>query len=231
MNEATSLLEAVGTGEPSPGPFELRPGVVLMSDPNGVQAEAIRTLRTHLIARHLRDGRRGLAVCGASHQVGCTFVAVNLAVALSQVGHKTLLIDGDLRDPGVESMIVPPRSLPGLRQCLASPEAGFGDSIQNDVLPGLSVMYSGGMAANPQELLGGDRFKILVDLSMRDYDVTIVDTPPSNICADARLISSVVGYSLIVARRDFSFVQDQATLARELSADRAELIGTVLNEM
>lgn len=230
MNEAKSVTDDGRGGGAAPGRFILQPDIVLLSDPHGTEAEAIRTLRTHIIAGHIRDGRRGLAVCGASRGVGCSFVAVNLAVALSQIGNKTLLIDGDLRNPSVDAMIVPPAPVSGLHQCLSSAEIGFGDGIQHDILPGLSVMYSGGVAPNPQELLAGDRFKLLTDLCMRDYDVTIIDTPPGNSCADARLISSVVGYSLIVARRDGSFVNDQVTLARELRADRAQVLGTVLNE-
>src|ERR1700748_150683 len=67
--------------------------VVLLSNPTGAAAEAIRALRTHLMAQHVGEGRRALAVCGASHHVGRTFMAVNLAVALAQIGLKTLLID------------------------------------------------------------------------------------------------------------------------------------------
>jgi capsular exopolysaccharide synthesis family protein len=231
MNEASSVGGGPGASRSAFGEFILEPDVVVMSDPSGSQAEAIRTLRTHLIARHVRDGRRGLAICAASRKVGCTFVAVNLAIALSQIGNKTLLVDGDLRDPGVDRMIVPPANVPGLSQCLTSPKASIGDCIQHDVLPGLSILYAGGTMSNPQELLAAEGFRTLADLCMRDYDVTIVDTPPGNICADARIISGVVGYSLLVARRDHSFVQDQMTFAKELSADRAELIGTVMNEM
>jgi Mrp family chromosome partitioning ATPase len=60
--------------------------------------------------------------------------------------------------------------------------------------------------------------------------MTIIDTPPANTCADARRISTVVGYSLIVTRRHHTFVDDVRTLASQLEADRAKVVGTVLNE-
>lgn len=204
--------------------------LVTISNPYERPAEAIRALRTHVMAQHVDEGRRALAVCAASEGVGCTFIAANLAVALSQIGVKTLLIDGDLRHPSVHTVIRPPRLLEGLRQCLASPDVHFGDSIDYEVLPNLSVMYSGGPAGNPQELLASDRFKGLMDFCLRDFDLTIVDTPPANSCSDARRVSTVVGYSLIVTRRNKSFIQDIKTLIGQLRADHARVVGTVLNE-
>ncbi len=204
--------------------------IVALTDPQGARAEAVRALRTHIIAQHVHGGRRALAVCAASEGVGCTFVAVNLAVALSQIGIKTLLIDANLRHPAIDAFFSPAVSGPGLRHFLASSEVAFTDVIESEVLPELSILRSGGVASNPQELLAGDRFKDLMDVCLRDYAVTILDTPPANSCADARRISNVVGYSLVVARRDRSLVGDVKTLIDELQGDHARVIGTVLNE-
>ena len=157
-------------------------------------------------------------------------MAVNLAIALSQIGVKTLLIDADLHRPGLGDMIRSPRDLPGLAHCLAAPDANFSDSIDADVLPDLSLMYAGRPAANPQELMASDRFKTLMDFCLRDFDVTIVDTPPGNTSSDVRRISTVVGYSLIVAGRDKTFVNDVKTLAGQLRADHARVVGTVFNQ-
>lgn len=204
--------------------------LVALKAPQGMRAEAIRALRTHVVAQHVDGGRRALALCAPSAGVGCTFVAANLAVALSQIGIKTLLIDGDLREPGLETYFPPLRARPGLRHCLASTEVSFVECIEAEALPNLSILYAGGSAPNPQELLAGDRFRDLMDVCLRDYDATIIDTPPASRCADARRIGNVVGYSLIVARRNFSLIDDVKTLIRELQEDHAKVIGTVLNE-
>jgi protein-tyrosine kinase len=204
--------------------------LVVLRAPQGMRAEAIRALRTHVVAQHVNGGRRALALCAASEGVGCTFVAANLAAALSQIGIKTLLIDGDLRHPAIESFFPPIRPVSGLQQCLASAEVSFAECIEAEVLPNLSIMYAGGAASNPQELLAGDRFRDLMDVCLRDYDVTIIDTPPSSRCADARRIGNVVGYGLIVARQNHSLIDDVKTLIKELQEDHAKVIGTVLNE-
>jgi len=199
-----------------------------LSQPRSRAAEAIRSLRTHIIARHLESGRRALAVCAASANAGCTFVAVNLAVALSQSGANTLLIDADLRSPGIDRIFRRPATAEGLQQYLGTSALPLSDFIEEDVLPRLSVLFAGGSAANPQELLANHRFSDLIDFCLRDFDATVIDTPPANTSSDVSRICSVVSHCLIVARRNRSFVNDVKLLADQLKADRAQLVGTVL---
>ena len=210
--------------------YGFAPDMVTVLSPVGPRADAIRALRTHVMAQHINLGRRALAICAASANVGCSFVAANLAVSLSQIGVKTLLIDGDLRRPALDLLIRPPHPSPGLAQCLQSPDEPFGANIDDAVLPQLSVMYAGHATANPQELLAGDRFRSLMKFCLREFDATIVDTPPANTSTDARRISGVAGYSLIVTAQNKTFVRDVTTLAGQLKADRAAVIGTVMKQ-
>jgi capsular exopolysaccharide synthesis family protein len=212
------------------GAYGFAPDMVTVLSPIDPRAEAIRALRTHVMAQHINLGRRALAVCAPSANVGCSFVAANLAVSLSQIGVNTLLIDGDLRRPALDLLIRPPQPSRGLAQCLQSPDAPFGADIDDGVLPNLSLMYAGHATANPQELLAGDRFRSLMKFCLREFDATIVDTPPANTSTDARRISGVAGYSLIVTQQNKTFVRDVATLAGQLQADRAVVIGTVMNQ-
>ena len=204
--------------------------LVVVADPTGRQAESVRVLRTHLLAQHVNEGCRALAICAASPEVGCTFVAANLAVSLSQVGLNTLLVDADLRHPSLDGLIPPTQPVTGLRQWLSSTDPSINDYVQMDILPNLSVMYSGGAASHPQDLLAGDRFRALMDFCRRDFDVTIVDTPPANRYSDVRRISSVVGHSVVVTRRNKSFVHDLKTLTAQMEADHARVVGTILND-
>jgi capsular exopolysaccharide synthesis family protein len=204
-----------------------------ISKPTEGAAEAIRALRTHVMTRHVGAGHRALAVCGASARVGCTFVAANLAVSLSQIGVSTLLIDGNMREPGLDRVFRLPRPRSGLQQCLAEPNGSYseyGEFIEPEVLPNLSVMFAGGQAPNAQELLASGRFKTMMDACLRDFDATIIDTPPANSCSDVNRICNVVSYCLIVARRDKTYVNDVKLLASQLKADHAEVIGSVLND-
>ena len=192
-------------------------------------AEAIRQLRTHLMVRHVQQGHRALAICAASEGVGCTFVAANLAVALSQIGVNTLLIDADMRRPSIAEVFNYSAVKADLRNALSS-DMNFNDCIEADILPCLSILFSNGPAQDAQELLAGARFEALMNYCLREFDATIVDTPPANNYSDVRRVSSVVGYSLIVTRRNQSLLSDVKNLAEQLRGDHAEVIGTVLNE-
>jgi capsular exopolysaccharide synthesis family protein len=203
--------------------------LVALSDQSAQKAEAIRQLRTHVMARHVQLGHRALAICAASEGVGCTFVAANLAVSLSQIGVNTLLIDANMRRPSMAGIFSYSSSGPDLRTALAT-DINFNDCIEENVLPRLSVLFSNGPAADAQELLAGIRFEALMNYCLREFDATIVDTPPANAYSDVRRVSTVVGYSLIVTRRDKSLISDIRNLTEQLRGDHAEVIGTVLNE-
>lgn len=227
METLEAATAAVVGGDPS---FLLSPDVVVLSDPNGSRAEALRTLRTHIMAQHVVDGRRGLAVCAPAPAVGATFVAVNLATSLAQIGVKVLLIDADLRRPQVQSFIRPSIATPGLAECLIARDTDLSAYTQSEVIENLSVMFAGNPVADAQELLAGEHFSQVIERCLRDYDLCIVDTPPANSCADARRISTVVGYSIIVAKRHHTFVNDVKALTAQLREDRAQVIGSVMNE-
>jgi capsular exopolysaccharide synthesis family protein len=208
----------------------ISPSVVVVSDPAGPAAEAIRTLRTHLVAQHLEAGRRALVLCGASGGVGASFVAANLAVSTSQTGLRTLLIDANLRAPGLEAFIPPTARRPGLAQFLMSGDMDWSEAIHADLRPNLSVMFSGGPSSDAPELLGADRFRALTEFCLREFDFTLFDTPPTNMFADGRRVSTVIGYSLIVARRNQTYFDDIKALGGQLRDDHATVVGAVLNE-
>ena len=125
--------------------------IVMLTDPKGAAAEAIRVLRTRIQSQHIQKGRRALAVCGPTPEVGSTFIAVNLAVALAQIGIKTLLVEADLRDPTVKSYFPDVDVGGGLRACLSSPDADVADFSVQQIVPDLDVLFAGGADDLAQE--------------------------------------------------------------------------------
>lgn len=232
--ETDMTAETIAQGRTPPGDpptFVLEDGALAQSEPGSIRAESIGALRTHIVAQHLPAGRRGLALCSPTAGVGCTSLALNLAVALAETGLKTLLIDADLRNPSVDRLITPSRTVPGLAQLLSDPSLDAGDAIQFDVRPNLSILYAGGQSDRARDLLAGSRFERLAAACLRDFDVTIVDTPPSSQSADARRVASMMTYALIVVGRDKTYVSDVKVLADELRSDNAVVIGSALNQL
>jgi capsular exopolysaccharide synthesis family protein len=202
--------------------------LIVLSDPDSTAAESIRQLRTRLVAQHAERGRRLLALCSPGIDSGCTFIAANLAVSFAQIGTRVLLINADLRGSGLDRLFPELSSQPGLVELLTSgaknPHAGY------EILPSLWVMPSGGRSSNAQELLSTPRFEIFLNEAVREFDLTIIDTPPANLYADAHRIATVAGYCTIVARKHKTYVADVAELSRQLQADRVTVVGTILNQ-
>jgi Mrp family chromosome partitioning ATPase len=148
---------------------------------------------------------------------------------MSQIGVSTLLIDTDLRRPGLEAFIRHESS--PLPAQIGVDRADLLGSVHPEVLPNLSLLYASSLSGSAGELLAGQGFRRLMDRCMRDYDLTIVDTAPTSEGADALRVASIVGYALVVARTDVTLIKDVDTLAKELQGDGARIVGSVLNEI
>ena len=209
--------------------FVLTEQLITATRPESIQAESFRALRSNLLSKHVSRRRRALTICSPGAGAGCTFVAANLAHVMAQAGVNTLLIDGNFREPGVHQFISSEHYGPGLGECLADDTLPLAGAIKR-VQPSLSVLYAGNAGIDAADRLGSSVFRSLIAQCLRDFDLTIVDTPPSSESADARRIAAVTHYALLVARRDRTFVKDVRVLLDELTADGAEAIGTYLND-
>ncbi|HEY0647310.1 CpsD/CapB family tyrosine-protein kinase [Phenylobacterium sp.] len=198
-------------------------------DPARPGGDIIVALAHEVVDRHVRLGRRGLAVCGAASGAGVTFVAANLAIALAQAGVSTLLVDANLEAPRLHELIAPPEPGPGLGDLLTDAELSLHDVVHSDVLPGLSVLYAGAGVPEGPDGLGSERFRALAERCLRDYDCTIFDTAPANRSTGARAVGLTTGYALLVARRNLSYAEDMGALTAQLNQDDVEIIGSVLN--
>jgi capsular exopolysaccharide synthesis family protein len=204
--------------------------LVVINDPTSSRAESIRLLRTQIIAQHIKSGRRGVAVVAPVDGVGCTFIAANLAAALSQVGVKTLVVDCNMRSPRIDQVFGLDPNAPGLSSFLTVQVARPERVVHANVLPNLSVITAGPPVLLPQELLSSNRFRDGVNTLLREFDMVVFDTPPANSSADALTVGGVVGYAMLVARRDHSYFRDVSTLVTQLQSTRCTVIGSVLNE-
>jgi protein-tyrosine kinase len=204
--------------------------LVILESPDSIEAEAIRGLRTRIMAQHVREGRRALAICSPTEDTGSSFVAANLATAMAQIGVKTLVVDANLRTPKIANMFRLDENAAGLSDYLADPDLAVDGILQETALPFLSVITAGSLRSDPQELLAGGRFKAFMDQLLREFELTILDTTATSRCTDAQRVATVAGYSLIVARKHKSHVKDVATLVKLLRADRSNVVGTVLND-
>jgi capsular exopolysaccharide synthesis family protein len=229
--EAQSGTSLIPASPPVEAPAEAEAdfnALAVVTSPSSLIAEAVRALRTRIMAQHVQIGRRALAVCGATPDVGCSFIAANLAVSLAQIGVRTALVDADLRQPSLSRLLGVDHQGPGLAEFLSDPDVYIQDLVEEPLLPCLSFIPAGALPARPQELLASSRFAALASHLLREHQITIFDTTPANGCTDAQRVATVAGYSLVVARKNSSYVDDLATLSKLLRADGSKVVGSVL---
>jgi chain length determinant protein tyrosine kinase EpsG len=203
--------------------------LVAAREPDSDAVEHLRALRSQLMLRWFENDARqaALAVVSPGSGEGRSYVAANLAVLFSQLGKRTLLIDADLRRPRQHQIFGLPGRI-GLSHVLAG-RAGSDAICQIDSLPDLSVLPAGAVPPNPQELLARPGFGKLINVMRATYEVILIDTPPSESCADAGTIAARAGAALILACQNGTSVPRIASLADDLRQFGVTIVGAVLN--
>jgi capsular exopolysaccharide synthesis family protein len=139
--------------------------------------EAFRSLRTSLLSKYPEEGTKIVVVTSAQPLEGKTTTAANIAMALAYGGSRVLLIDADMRRPGLHRPLRLTNER-GLSQVLTG-QARVRDVIQRTVDPNLLAITAGRTPPNPSELLSSERMKtLLANLAHGPFNWIIIDTPP-----------------------------------------------------
>lgn len=198
--------------------------------PRGPAAEAYRTLRTNLAFASVDEPVRTLLVTSSIPGEGKTTTASNLAVAFAQAGRTVILLDADLRKPGVDRLFVMSNNW-GLTTLLASDESTIEDVAQLTEEANLRVITTGPLPPNPAELLGSQRMRGILERLAAEADLVIVDSPPLQAVTDAAILASITDGTLLVIdsgrTRRAATQHGRETLAK---AD-ARVLGVALNRV
>jgi protein-tyrosine kinase len=228
---AQALAKQYGYAYLTPGDSRLSPSLVCAFEPNSLMAEQMRALRSQLQARwfQAQPGHKTLALCSSARGEGRSYIAANLAVAFSQLGLKTLLIDADLRHPSQHE-----RFKANNQTGLSSLIAGRSDLVSSikpiPGLPGLDLLTAGPEAPNPQELLGQSRFTELLDQLAQHYSIILLDTAAAADNSDALTLAHTAKGALLIARQDHTLVSQLKQFQQQLAQTGASLVGSFLNQ-
>jgi receptor protein-tyrosine kinase len=211
------------------GPEGVSKELIAAWDPFHPVVEELRAVRTQLLIRWYDPSanRRTLAVTSPCAREGRSFIAANLAVVFSQVGHRTLLIDADFRAPRQQSIFnIPDRF--GLSSVLSG-RADLSAATPVMGLAGLAVLPAGPLPPNPLELLSRGSFAALLGKAQSEYDTILIDTPPAAEYADAQCVAFRAGDALLVSRKDVTRMGDTERAVRDFSDASARIVGTLVN--
>jgi protein-tyrosine kinase len=198
--------------------------------PESPAVEPLRALRSQLSFRWPRDtGRKVIAITSAERGDGRSWLAANLAIVFAQIGERTLLLDADLRHPRQHALFNLNNDV-GLSALVTGRATR---EIARRIHPQLRlfVLPSGRLPPNPQELLSGPVFDVVLEQFTEQFDVIVIDTPALAETADAQILASRAGTALMVARRNHTRHKYLVNAMQNLSEAGVNVIGSVVQEL
>lgn len=197
---------------------------------NFAATEAYKLLRTNIVFSFSDEGAgRAIGVTSSVQSEGKSSTACNTAYALSEAGHRVLLLEADLRRPSIGSKLGLART-PGLTNLLIS-RGDYKEALQHSELaPKLDVITSGDIPPNPSELLASNRMARLVTQLKEDYDYIVVDLPPVTAVSDALAVSKNLDGVVMVVRAGVSDQHMLAETLRQLDMVNVPVLGFVYRE-
>jgi len=208
------------------------PRVELLSyvQPKSQISEAFRALRTSLLLSQAEHPPQVILVTSALPREGKTTAAVNLAVTLAQLGDRTLLMDSDLRKPGVRRALnLTIGKETGLSSYLAGVCSLDEVMVPHPMISNLTALTTGPVPPSPADLLSSHRMREAIAELRRQFKFIVIDSPPIMAATDAVILSALTDGVLLVVRSGTT-PKEAFTRARDLlAAVKCRLLGVVLN--
>lgn len=202
--------------------------VVMEAFPHGPAAEAYRRLRINL--KYLRSTHEVdvVTLTSSLSGEGKSVSSLNFAYACAESGDRVLLIDGDMRGPGVTTYAGLEPSV-GLTTVLTD-DADFDDVVQSwSQGARFDVLASGPLPPNPTQLIESAAMRTLLDTLRQRYDLVIIDSPPLLPVSDAALFAARSSGAILVVNLRKAHRNDVTQAAASLATVGADLLGVVVN--
>lgn len=191
------------------------------------RVEAFRVLRTNLQFVDVDREDKVFVVSSAVPSEGKTSTSTNLAIALSQAGQRTLLVEGDLRRPRASQQLGLDNAV-GVTTVLLG-QVTLDDAIQKHSASDLHVLASGPIPPNPAELIQSRAMTELLNEARSIYDIVIIDAPPLLPVTDAALFAAQSDGALVVVRYGKTTKEQLSQVVDRLQQVDAAPVGVVMN--
>ncbi len=193
-------------------------------------SESFNTLRTNVIFAAAAAKNPVFAVTSDIAAAGKTIVSSNLAISLSNLDKKILLVECDMRCPAFKKLFGKIGES-GLSELLAGIENDTSKVVHKYANTSLDVLPCGKIPPNPSELLSGYRMAELVEEWKNSYDYIILDMPPIGEVYDAGVVSNIVNGYIITIRANHSNITNVRTATERLESVSGNVLGLILNDV
>jgi len=190
--------------------------IAVFENQNNLMSETFRNVRTNLQFM-LENSKNVILVTSTISGEGKSFVSANLAISLSLLGKKVVIVGLDIRKPGLNKIFNIPKKEHGITQFLTNPTINLMDLVQSsDINKNLYILPGGTVPPNPTELLARDGLEKAIEMLKKNFDYVILDTAPVGMVTDTLLIGRVADLSVYVCRADYTR-KAEFTLINELA--------------
>ena len=190
--------------------------IAVFENQNNLMSETFRNVRTNLQFM-LENGKNVILVTSTISGEGKSFISANLAISLSLLGKKVVIVGLDIRKPGLNKVFNIPKKEHGITQFLTNPATNLMGLVQpSDTNKNLYILPGGTVPPNPTELLARDGLEKAVETLKKNFDYVILDTAPVGMVTDTLLIGRVADLSVYVCRADYTR-KAEFTLINELA--------------
>ena len=198
--------------------------------PKSQMSEAFRALRTSILLSQADHPPQVILVTSALPREGKTTAAANLAVTLAQLGDRTVLVDADLRKPGVGRLLnLGSGKYAGLSSYLAGVSSLDLVTVPHPSIPNLAAIPTGPLPPNPADLLSSHKFADAITELRTKYKFIVIDSPPVMAATDAVIVSVQTDGVLLVVRSGET-PKEAFTRTRDLlNSVKCRILGVVLN--
>jgi capsular exopolysaccharide synthesis family protein len=224
INRITGLKTIGSIGLLNNGDEEL----VVFTNPRSPNAEAFRMLASNIRLACLDRQHQTLLITSAHDGEGKSISAANLAIALAQTGLQVILIDADLYFPRLHELFKLEQG-DGLVEALL--DGHIEGRLKHTKIPGLNIVTSGQLPANPIGILGSPSMKNLVDQLSENADIVIIDSAPVLAVADVRVLASTIDNVLLVFKAGKTLGQAVRDAVESLRQVQVNILGVFLNSL
>lgn len=202
--------------------------LITLAEPRSAAAEAYRTLRTNLMFSSVENPISTLVVTSPAESEGKSLVLANLAVTFAQSGHKTILVDSDLRRPS-QHTLWGVDSARGLTTMMLDDSALAQPPLVSTGVDNLLLLPAGELPPTPADVLGSQRMIDIIGLLKARAHYVLFDSPPVLAATDAALLGSRLDGVLLVVRAGHTRREHAARAREALERVHARIVGAVLS--
>ena len=204
---------------------------VVRHAPYSLISESYRRFRTNLEL----SGAKTLLVASGEPEEGCTSVAVNLALSLAAKSKRVVMIDGNFRQPALQTLFPRPQQKAeggggaayGLSNLLMG-QCNIRQGLRPSGAKGLDLIDTGLLPPNPTELLASGRMEVLLAQLSKVYDHIILDSSPILLVSDPKVLARIVDATVVVCHAAYTRRGAAQRALVELARVDANVVGCVL---